>query len=253
MRKLLFITALILFAGFANLNAQDENGAQLWFCIAETVKPDMQEQYLELSQELINLCKEEDFPFAFFTWSYAPMEFELWSPLESLNDIDKMEKEWDKIMKKWGEDKQDAFNATKIKNYSKTCKVRWDLTYTPDNPDFDPDNLTYGRWIEVYLKPGTQKKFAESVQWMNEKRKANDYGVQCGFAELGLGYETPSYLVMYGHESQVKYLEYENNLDEAYQDEYQKYLTGIRKLFSKPVTIYDIWLLPELSYNPNKE
>jgi len=253
MKKLLIVFTLLLFACIAWLNGQEEKNEQHWSCIVETVKPEMLEQYLELSHELIKLCKEENFPFEFHTWSNNPMEFELWSPLESLDDIEKIEDEWDKIMEKWGKEKNKAFNATKTKNYAKTCNVRWDLQFRPANPDYDPNNANYQRWIEVYLKPGTEKEFEEAVKWINEIRKAHDYGVLCNFAECGLGYETPSFLVMYGHDNRIDYLEYEENLDEAYMAEYQKYRTKIGKLLAKPAKFYDIQYLPEMSYTPAAE
>ena len=253
MRKLLIVTTLFLFVGIALLSGQEKTNEQQWYCIAETVKPDMLEQYLELSQELIQLCKEESFPYAFHTWSSKYLEYELWSPLESLDDIIKIGKEWDRIMEKWGKEKSEAFQSTKIKNYGKTCNVLWHMRYNPSNPDYNPNNKNFGRWIEVYLKPGTGDEFKEAFKWINEIRKAHDYGVECNLAECGLGYETPSFLVMYGHESLLDYLEYENSLDEEYTTEYMKYLARIQKIFAKSPKIYTIEYLPNLSYVPSEE
>lgn len=253
MKKLLIITSLILFVGIIMISGQAEKKEQQWYCVAETVKPDMREQYLELSQELIQLCKEENFPFAFHTWSYHPMEFELWSPLESLDDIEMIKNEWEKIIKKWGEEKYAAFNATKIKNYTKTCNVRWDLQFYPSMPDYNLENANYERWIEIYLKPGTGKEFEEAFRWISERRKEHEYKLRCNYAECGLGYETPSILVMYQHESLLGYLEYENGLGEAYKADFQKYLNRVRKLFAKPVKMYDIYYISDLSYTPNQE
>jgi len=253
MRKLIITVLIILFAGITLLDGQEELSEQQWSCIAETVKPEKVDQYLELSLELIQLCKEENFPFAFHTWSYDPMEYELWSPLESLDDIEKMEEAWDNIVKKWGSEKYAAFNATKTKNYAKTCNVRWDMMFNPANPDYDPENADFGRWIEVYLKSGTGKQFEEAIQWISQKREAHDYGVRCIYAECGLGYETPSYLVMYTHESLLGLLESENSMDDTYKADYQEYLLTIRKLFAKPVKFYNIHYHPELSYSPAEE
>ena len=181
------------------------------------------------------------------------MEFELWSPLESLDDIKKIEKEWDKIIEKWGEEKYAAFNATKTKNYAKTCNVRWDLQFDPTLHDYDPENAHYGNWIEIYLKPGKEKEFEEALRWLSERRKEHQYKVRCNYAECGLGYETPSILVMYTHESQLGFLEYENGLSEAYNADFQEYLNRVRKLFAKPIKRYDIYYIPELSYAPDQE
>jgi len=131
----IFIIAFLLATiGSIDADAQEEKKEQLWYCIEETVKPEMWEQYIKQSKELINICKENNFSFKFFTWNGRPLVYELWTPIESLNDIEKIEKEWKRIVDIWGAENHAAFNATRLNNYSKTCTVRDDMAYSPENP-----------------------------------------------------------------------------------------------------------------------
>ena len=83
-----FIIALLLATiGSTGANAQEEKKEQLWYCIEETVKPDMWEQYVKLSKEIIDICKENSFSFPYYTWNGRPLVYELWTPIESLNNV----------------------------------------------------------------------------------------------------------------------------------------------------------------------
>jgi hypothetical protein len=116
----IFIIALLLATiGSTGANAQEEKKEQLWYCIEETVKPEMWEQYVKLSKEIIDICKENSFSFPFYTWNGRPLVYELWTPIESLNDIEKIEEEWKRIWDIMGEEKKTEFDATKLNNYSK--------------------------------------------------------------------------------------------------------------------------------------
>ena len=52
------LLAVMVVLPMLQLEAQDENQKdQLWYCWEETVKPDMLEEYLELSKEMLEVCK----------------------------------------------------------------------------------------------------------------------------------------------------------------------------------------------------
>lgn len=247
----IFIIALMLATiGCLSANAQEEKKEQLWYCIEETVKPDMWEQYVKLSKELVDVCKANSFSFPFYTWNGRPLVYELWTPIESLNDIEKIKEEWKRIVDIWGAENHTAFNATKLNNYSKTCTVRDDMAYSPENPIYSIQDPLYCRWIEVYLKSGSQKEFEEFVAWMNDQRKKHDYRLICRFAEGGIGYDTPSYLVMYYHESKAKFIEYEISTSDTYKKDFEEGLSKMRQLWVRPPKIFDYNLHWELSFNP---
>jgi len=247
----LILVAIVLFP-VLHLNAQEEKNEQIWYCWEETVKPEMIEEYLTLSKEMIDLCKQENFPYPIVTWIRKSMVYELWSPVSSLNEIDSIENEWAKILKIWGEEKYAAFNQTKLHNYSKTITLQGDLGYMPEDPQIKPEERNYGRWIEIYLKPGTQKEFMEAVKWINEQRAAFDIDEYLMMGAGGIGYQAPSYFAYYFQVSQVEFQKYFDSTPNAYKEKFQEYLERIRKLFIQPPEIYHYSFLQELSYEPER-
>ena len=243
--------AVMLLLPMLQLEAQEENqNEQLWYCWEETVKPDMLEEYLELSKEMLEVCKEENFPYPFFTWNHSSMVYELWTPLNSLTEIDSLEAAWTKIHKKWGGEKYETFNQTKLYNYSKIVTILNDLGYMPDDPEYNANERIFGRWIDIYLKPGKQKEFTEAVNGINEQRRA--YGIQeyLMFGEGGIGYQSPSFHVYYMNGSKEALNNYYDLTPEAYKEKFEEYLKTIQKLMIKPPTISQYYLLLELSYTP---
>ena len=229
---------------------QEEKKKQLWYCIEETVKPEMWEQYVKLSKEMIDICKENGFSYPFYTWNGRPLVYELWTPIESLNDIEKILEEWKRMVDIWGAENNAAFNATKLNNYSKTCTVRDDMEYNPENPSYSMEDVLYSKWIEVYLKSGSQKAYEELVAGFNDQRKKHDYRLICRFAEGGIGYDTPSYIVFFYHESLAKYMDYEISTSDAYKKDFEEYISKGRQLLVRPPIIFDYNLHWELSFNP---
>jgi len=231
-----------------NINAQDEKNEYLWYCWEETVKPEMIDQYLSLSKELMNLCREESFPFEIFTWSRKAMVFEMWYPIKNLNDMEAINEAWKKIIAKWGDEKYEAFNETIMHFNEKTCTVLGDLTYMPANPKYSGTERSYGRWIEIYLKPGKQKEFVEAVKWINEQRAAYDIEDYLMFASGGFGYQGPSFLVIFSHLSREEFNASLESHPDAYEEKFDMYLDRVFKLISKPVDIYHYNFVWDLSY-----
>ncbi len=245
----LLLVAMVLFPAL-QLNAQEEKNEFHWFCWEETVKPDMIDEYISLSKELLVLCKQENFPYPIGTWNRKSMVYELWSPVNSLNDIDSIGKEWTKILKIWGEEKAEAFALTKLQHFSKTITLLGDLTYMPENPQYTGDERNYVRWIEIYLKPGTQKEFIEAVKWINEQRALFGIDEYFQMGAGGIGYQAPSFLASYSQVNREQYQKYYDSTPDAYKEKFQEYLVRIRKLLMKPVEIYHYNYLKELSYTP---
>lgn len=245
------LLAVMVVFPMLQLEAQDENQKdQLFYCWEETVKPEMIEEYLELSKELLQLCKEENFPYPIFAWTHSSMVYELWTPLNSLSEIDSLHAAWTKIIKLWGEEKYEAFNGTKLHNFSKTITILSDLDYTPADLEYTGDERIYGRWIEIYLKTGKQKEFMEAVKELNEQRRAFGIKEYLGFSIGGIGYQDPSFHAHYTHESQEALNNYYDSTPEAYKEKFEEYLETIQKLMIKPPTISQYYLLWELSYSP---
>lgn len=248
----LILVAMVLFPAL-QLNAQEEKNEQIWYCWEETVKPDMIEEYLTLSKELLELCKQENFSYPIVTWTRKSMVYELWSPVSSLNEIDSIENEWAKILKIWGDEKYAAFSQTKLQHYSKTVTLQGDLGYMPEDPQIKPEERNYGRWIEIYLKPGTQKEFVEAIKWINEQRAAFSIDEYLMMGVGGIGYQAPSFIAYYFQVSQEEFQKYYDSTPDAYKEKFQELLERIYKLFIRPPEIYHYSYLQELSYTPEEQ
>lgn len=246
------LTAFLVLGLFIpNLNAQEKKG-QLWYCWEETVKPGKIDEYLALSKEFIELCKQEKFPFEFYTWQAKPFIYELWTPIDTHNDIEKIEAEWDKITAKLGEEKYAFFNKTKLNNKKFTCTIRDDLRYSPVDPDYGRNEFAFALWIEVYIKSGKQKEFEEAVKWLNEQRTKKDYGSYVFYASAGFGYEDPCYIVMIANTNEQEFDKADKQINEVMKDEIAQYYERIFPLMRKPSINYDWHYLSNLSYTPGR-
>ncbi len=245
----LLLVVIALFS-LLQLNAQEEKNEQHWFCWEESANPAMIDEYLELCNELVELCKQENYPFPYYTWTRDPMVFERWTPINSLNDIDVIGDEWEKILKIWGDEKRVAHEKTMLKHYSKTVSMQSELFYMPENPEHNGYDWTYGRWIELYLKPGNMEDMVSLFKWLNEQRAS--YGIQDHImvAMAGLGYQSPGLMVYYSQESQQSFQDYFDSTPDAYKEKFQEYLAKMRKLLLQPPKIYHYNYIEELSYEP---
>lgn len=248
----LLLLAIALFPAL-QMNAQEENEEYLWYCWEETVKPEMYDQYISLIKELHEVCKNENFPFQFFTWSRSSLVYEIWYPIKNLNDVKSIDEAWGKIFEKWGSEKYQTFTETLLYFNTKTCTLLNELTFNPEDPKLSVYERTYGRWIEIYLKPGTQKEFAEAVKQLNEQRATFGIKDYISFASCEFGYPGPCYLAMYSHESREAYnASFESN-PEAYLEKFDAYLDKINKLMREPAKIFQYTWLQELSFYPEEQ
>ncbi len=250
MKKLTFgLAAILLLSTSISIIAQEKN-EQLWYCWEETVKPEMIDKYLELSKEFLNLYKSEKFPFAIFTWQAQPFTYELWTPINSLADIEKISEASRKIVEKLGKEKYAEFNSTKMCNREYMCTMKNDMIYTPDNPDLTINEIGYELAIELYIKPGKQKEFEEAVKAFNAERAKKDYGSIVFYAAGGFGYEQPCYIAMIADKSEADFLESQKRINEVMEKERREYMNIIRPLMRKPSINHDWFLLRDLSYEP---
>ena len=229
-----------------------ENGKQLWYCWEETVKPEMIEQYLEISKDFLELYKSENFPYAIITWQSQPFVYGLWTPINSLADIEKISEASMKIVEKLGTEKYAAFNNTKIHNREYMITMKNDLTYTPANPDYNFNELVYEQSRFLYIKPGKQKEYEQAQKWINKVREEENYGSWIFTATCGFGYELPCYMVLNANTNRNNY---EKAFDEFYNentDKWDEFIKMIQPLLRKPPIVYDWYLLKDLSYEPSR-
>ena len=247
----LFLAVMVLCPVF-HLEAQEAGQTdQLYYCWEETVKPEFIQDYLTFYRELIGICREVSYPFPIVTWEARHMVFQFWSPLNSLSEIGTIPGAWGGVIERFGMEKYQSLQNTILYKYAKTATVLSDLTYLPDDPNTFLEERDYCRWIEMYLKPGTDTDFLEAMQWFNVQRSESQVQQYLNVARGDLGFEQPDYIVTYYDVSQeILDLSFQVATEE-FSKSYQEFLTRIRKLFRKPPEVLNLYRINELTYFPS--
>ena len=242
--------AIFLMLGFITLNtAGQEKKEQLWYCWEETVKPAYLDDYFAMSKELIGICKQEKFPYAFITLTSKPFIYELWYPVNSLNDVPEIDKAWEKVIEKFGTEKYAAFNNTKVKNSSYSTSGRTDLNYDPKNPDFSRDEAGGTFWKLYSLIPGKEKEFEEAVKWMNGQRESAGVGHYIGYVIGGVGFDDPLFAEGNSAVSQEDFLKRTSDMDIKMATVLREFNRRIYSITREKKEFFQ-WQLKDLSYQP---
>jgi hypothetical protein len=249
MKNLLHHFAILLVCGIFIPNAfSQEKQVQLWLVGEEGVKPEMINQYFETSMELIELCKEENFPYPFSLWTTGDLKYYLWYPIEELNDITRIEEAWDAVTKKYGEEDFRRFEECIEYQKSSVIATRTDLSYIPDSPRITGDEQRYSYWQEFYIKKGMEKDvealFHEAKALFQDKETNDLYY----FGEGRIGEEQPVYFGWSFARDIVDYWEQDKKSRELLGEDLnkinQKLVTCLRRIEEK-----NCWWLQDLSYS----
>lgn len=247
----LFLAVMVLCPMF-QLEAQDVGQSnQLYYCWEETVKPEYIQEYMAFYRELIGICEEVNYPFPIVTWEARHMVFQFWSPLNSLSDIETIPEAWGRVIEKFGVEKYQSLQNTILYKYAKTATILGELTYLPADPETSFEERVYCRWIEIYLKPGTNSELIEAMQWFNTQRSEHQVQQYMNMARGNLGFEQPDYVITYYDVSQEDLDRSFQNVTDEFSKSYQEYLTRIRKIFRKPPEVLNLYRMDELSYFPS--
>ena len=236
------------------LSAQDDTKGQLWYCYEETVKPGEESVYKELSKELLELCKQNNFPFPIYTWTPAEFKYQLWSPINTLNDIEKIEDAWNKITESWGQEKYATFNKTKVKNTSYTSRGRDDLHYMPENPRIKMEDVNYSVWQEILFIPEKVKEAEELMKEMFKLISVKNYDDPMYIYQAGLGYETPMFIAVTNALSEKDYHAQQEKMGEVFTEDELKEITDLNsKVIACTQTIKAkrMWRVKDLDYVPD--
>ncbi|MGQ7867816.1 hypothetical protein [Sunxiuqinia sp. sy24] len=227
MKKFYFLPILALMLVSLLTDAQENKKEQLWYCYVETVAPEALFEYQEMSVELVALAKEHDFPFSFYVWSSRDLEFEVWYPINSLDDINAIDESWNEIIDQWGQEKAMAFGKTKTKNNSFTMTTLYELSYQPTNPRPEIEEAGYLQYQEFHLIPGKQKEMEAIIQDANKLLAEHNYNDAWYIAKAGIGMQMPSLIAWsYGKDAQDFYTQ-----DKKFQEELGEAFKPLNKRF----------------------
>jgi len=234
--------------------AQDKEEV-LWLVGEEVVKPEMIDQYIEVSKELMELCKAEKFPYIYNVWRSQPFHYALWYPIEEMNDITKIEKAWDAIVEKFGAEKFAKFQECIESQISKVMVTHLDLSYEPQTPRLKDEDIEYCFWQNIYVKKGSEKAveelFKKAIAVMEEQGMEDALYMGTG----NLGYEGPVYFAWSYGKDQKEFLDRQDELDETMGETLGETMKQINAELIKHITDIvneDGWWVRDLSYMPEE-
>lgn len=226
--------------------AQDQNEV-LWLKSEERVKPALIEQYYEVSKELAELCKAENFPYSYYVWVSQPFHYSLWYPIEDMNDITKIEAAWKAIIEKFGAENFKRFQECIEYQKDKVMVSLLDMSYEPDPPILNEEDIAYCYWQEVTVKKGSEKAvedlFKKALSIMKEK--GTEITTYMGKGKMG--YNEPVYFAWYPGKSQIDYLEQEKKFAEIVGEDWKE-INGEIVKHIKGIHNENMWWAKEISY-----
>jgi hypothetical protein len=248
MKKFIALACMLTLALlFVLETAAQEKTEQLWLAEEEIVKPEMIDQYHEVSKELVELCKAENFPYTFYLWSYQPFHYKLWYPIEEMNDISKIEDAWDAIIEKYGADKFKRFEECIESQTNKVMVGLLNLSYEPEPLRLSEEETAYCYWQKITVKKGSEKAvediFKKAVAIMKEK--GTEIATYIGKGKTG--YDQPLYFAWSYGKDQIDFLEQEKKFAEMVGDEWEQ-INGEIVKHIKGIHNVNSWWSKELSY-----
>jgi hypothetical protein len=256
MKKSITWVCMLTLAHLLVLNsaAQDKQEI-LWLVGEEVVKPEMIDQYMEVSKELMELCKAEKFPYIYNVWRSQPFHFALWYPIEEMNDITKIEKAWDAIAEKFGAERFAKFQECIESQINKVMVTHLDLSYVPETPRLKDEDITYCFWQNIYVKKGSEKAveelFKKAIAVMEEQ--GMDDALYMGTGNLG--YEKPVYFAWSYGKDEKEFLDRQEELDETMAETLGETMKQLNAELIKHITDIvneDSWWVKDLSYMPEE-
>ena len=247
MKKLTSLLIVFIVSFFVYTATAQDEGNQIYYCYEEIVSPDKLGDYLQISKEIVDLCKENEFPYSFYTWTTGDFKYQLWTPIKSLDEIDKMDQAWLALYENWDKEKLAKFRKSKIKNYAFTMNSKSDLNYVPEEPRLKEGEGKFLYWQEYYLYPGAEQEAEYLVKESINILKNKNYDTGWNFGYGNLGYETPCLIAWVWAKDRLDYWEYDKKFQENFSEDFKelnnKFIPLIRTKKSK-----DMWYLEELSY-----
>lgn len=233
--KTLTSTILIfvfVFLQCTSVFTQDETEGQKWYCYEEVIIPALLNEYASLSMEIVDLCKEKEFPYTFHVWSSDGFSFQLWTPINSLDDIEGLNKAWKGLLEDWDKDKLERFTKTKLKNFSSVIAMQPELTYEPQTSRLTLDEIGFSEWKEYYLVTDKEDEATAMSKKIRERLQANNHEDPRFCATGELGYEDPCLIVWSLYKDEADYYsqqtKFEEMLDEDLKEVFSDFIPCIR-------------------------
>lgn len=249
------ISFVFCFCSLYALAQAEEQKEQLYSAWEVVVNPSKYLAYEDAYKELVKIYSEHKFPYT--CYAYREDDFHYWfcMPIDNYEALDNISSHLKKIEKEVGDDYQILMKS--ISSYCEsintgTVKVRWDLSYVPNEPRVNYEDWNFFWECYYYVRPGMEEEADKILKEWQTLYKRNDIPDIVDVWEGDLWSEVPFFFMVIGGRNEADYYAHaEKNIElmgEQYWELMRKTHTICRKVV--PKTGRFMW---ELCYFPTKK
>ena len=242
------LVGLLLGLWASAVTAQEASQGQLLRILTVKVDPSKISEYEAAVEDLFAELTKKEFAFPISASVGADLVYGFVTPMENFAALDKMQEELSQVLEANPQILERLSEASESRTYW-MVQERPDLSYVPENPRLQPDEIGLIHLDRYYLRPGTEAEAeAISKEWVNlYRRKYVSDGFRVNVAVTGA--ELPIFTVATPAKDALDYQTQAQKIEELLGEEAQalmeRSLSIIRRL--EPL---DITLRPDLSYQP---
>ena len=242
------LVGLLLGLWTSGATAQEAPQGQLVRILTVKVDPSKVTEYEEAVKDLFAGMAKEKFSFPISGAVGADLVHGFLSPIENFAALDKLEEELSQVIGKNPQIMERLSKASESRTYW-VIRERPDLSYVPENPRLQPDEIRFMHLDRYYLRPGTEAEAeATAKAWVKLYRRkyvADGFRVSVAVTGADLPIFTVGTPAKDALDYQTQARKIQGLLGEEAQELMERSLSIVRRL--EPL---DITLRPDLSYQP---
>ena len=242
------LVGLLLGLWTSGVTAQEAPQGQLVRILTVKVDPSKISEYEAAVEDLFAALAKKKFSFPISVAVGEDLVYGFLTPLENFAAMDKMREELSQIIEQNPQIMERLSKASESRTYW-MIEERPDLSYVPENPRLQPDEIRFLHLDRYYLRPGTEAQAeATAKEWVKlYRRKYVSDGFRVSVAVTGA--DLPIFTVGTPAKNALDYQTQAQKIQALLGEESQalmeRSLSIVRRL--DPL---DITLRPDLSYEP---
>lgn len=225
---------------------------QLWYCWEATVYPDKTDQFVAFNKEELVLLKEMNYPVPFYAWTDDQFHYYYYIPMNSYEDIFKLQKALTIVHEKMGEEKTNLYLESL--EYHEDYFIRYlpDISFTPEKTNLTDEDNQFAFLITMYTKPEKESKTAALLKELSEHAKSVGYPTALHRYKGDLGNKGSTFTTIIQAKSVIDFWITNEKGWELFGEKGKEIFQKINQLINKREYL-QIWYLEDLSYIPVKE
>jgi len=242
------LVGLLLGLWTSNTPAQEASQGSLVRILTVKVDPSQVSEYEAAVKDLFAAMAKGKFSFPISGAVGTDLDYTFVTPIENFAALDKMRRDVSQVFEANPQIVERLSKTTESRTYF-VIQGRPDLSYAPDNPRLQPDEIGFMHLDRYFIRPGTEAEAeATAKEWVKlYKRKYVSDGFRVSMAVTGADLPIVGVGVFakdaLDYQAQAKKLE--GQLGEDAQKLMERSLSITRRLETS-----DLTLRPDLSYQP---